>query len=128
MPGDLDLLSKQFRVFTPEPGLAEAVDGAVTRTAPNEEAVSVRKQNKGGINRCFLRAFAVKMLRTAAGNPRLRRHQADASGLAVGSDGGDIPHRGENGKTSSPIRTRHWPEAAVGEMSGHLARVVPGGC
>ncbi|HFN7151069.1 TPA: xylulose 5-phosphate 3-epimerase, partial [Pseudomonas aeruginosa] len=57
----LDLL--KHRVFTPEPGLAEAVDGAVI-TALNEEAVvSAALGNKGGINLVVsYEAFAVKML------------------------------------------------------------------
>ncbi|MEM8120179.1 xylulose 5-phosphate 3-epimerase, partial [Morganella morganii] len=69
----------KHRVFTPEPGLAEAVDGAVI-TALNEEAVvSAALGNKGGINLVVsYEAFAVKMLGALRQEILFARHQAQA--------------------------------------------------
>src|SRR5262245_64786642 len=60
MQRTLDAL--KFRVTAPEPGIPEAIDGAVV-TALNEEAVvSVALANKGGINIVVTyEAFGAKM-------------------------------------------------------------------
>lgn len=120
----LDLL--KHRVFVPEPGLAEAVDGAVI-TALNEEAVvSAVLGNKGGINLVVsYEAFAVKMLGALRQEILFARHQADA-----GSPPGWLSivtvttsHTWENGKNEQSHQDPTLAEALLGEMSD-TARVL----
>ncbi len=114
----LDLL--KHRVFTPEPGLAEAVDGAVI-TALNEEAVvSAALGNKGGINLVVsYEAFAVKMLGALRQEILFARHQAQAgtppgwlSVVTVATS-----HTWENGKNEQSHQDPTLAEALLGEMS-----------
>ncbi|WP_033874222.1 xylulose 5-phosphate 3-epimerase, partial [Pseudomonas aeruginosa] len=114
----LDLL--KHRVFTPEPGLAEAVDGAVI-TALNEEAVvSAALGNKGGINLVVsYEAFAVKMLGALRQEILFARHQAQA-----GTPPGWLSvvtvvtsHTWENGKNEQSHQDPTLAEALLGEMS-----------
>ncbi|EJB8510984.1 xylulose 5-phosphate 3-epimerase [Pseudomonas aeruginosa] len=114
----LDLL--KHRVFTPEPGLAEAVDGAVI-TALNEEAVvSAALGNKGGINLVVsYEAFAVKMLGALRQEMLFARHQAQAgtppgwlSVVTVATS-----HTWENGKNEQSHQDPTLAEALLGEMS-----------
>lgn len=120
----LDLL--KHRVFAPEPGLAEAVDGAVI-TALNEEAVvSAALGNKGGINLVVsYEAFAVKMLGALRQEILFARHQAEA-----GSPPGWLSvvtvatsHTWENGKNEQSHQDPTLAEALLGEMSD-TARVL----
>jgi phosphoketolase len=120
----LDLL--KHRVFVPEPGLAEAVDGAVI-TALNEEAVvSAALGNKGGINLVVsYEAFAVKMLGALRQEMLFARHQA-----AAGSPQGWLSvvtvvtsHTWENGKNEQSHQDPTLAEALLGEMSD-TARVL----
>jgi phosphoketolase len=120
----LDLL--KHRVFTPEPGLAEAVDGAVI-TALNEEAVvSAALGNKGGINLVVsYEAFAVKMLGALRQEILFARHQAEAgmppgwlSVVTVATS-----HTWENGKNEQSHQDPTLAEALLGEMSD-TARVL----
>jgi phosphoketolase len=120
----LDLL--KHRVFVPEPGLAEAVDGAVI-TALNEEAVvSAALGNKGGINLVVsYEAFAVKMLGALRQEILFARHQAEAGspqGLAVGRHGGHLAHLGER-QERAVAPGPDAGEALLGEMSD-TARVL----
>ena len=120
----LDLL--KHRVFAPEPGLAEAVDGAVI-TALNEEAVvSAALGNKGGINLVVsYEAFAVKMLGALRQEILFARHQAEAgtppgwlSVVTVATS-----HTWENGKNEQSHQDPTLAEALLGEMSD-TARVL----
>ncbi len=120
----LDLL--KHRVFVPEPGLAEAVDGAVI-TALNEEAVvSAALGNKGGINLVVsYEAFAVKMLGALRQEILFARHQAEAgippgwlSVVTVATS-----HTWENGKNEQSHQDPTLAEALLGEMSD-TARVL----
>ena len=120
----LDLL--KHRVFMPEPGLAEAVDGAVI-TALNEEAVvSAALGNKGGINLVVsYEAFAVKMLGALRQEILFARHQVEA-----GSPQGWLSvvtvatsHTWENGKNEQSHQDPTLAEALLGEMSD-TARVL----
>ena len=99
MNATLDLL--EHRVFVPEAGLAEAVDGAVI-TALNEEAVMCAALgNKGGIRLVVTyEAFAVKMLGALRQDILFARRQ-----IEVGQPPGWLSqvtvatsHTGENGK------------------------------
>lgn len=119
----LDLL--KHRVFTSEPGLAEAVDGAVI-TALNEEAVvCAALGNKGGINLVVsYEAFAVKMLGALRQEILFARHQAEAgmppkwlSVVTIATS-----HTWENGKNEQSHQDPTLPEALLGEMSD-VARV-----
>ena len=120
----LDLL--KHRVFSPESGLAEAVDGAVI-TALNEEAVvSAALGNKGGINLVVsYEAFAVKMLGALRQEILFARHQAEAgtppgwlSVVTVATS-----HTWENGKNEQSHQDPTLAEALLGEMSD-TARVL----
>lgn len=114
----LDLL--KHRVFEPEPGLAEAVDGAVI-TALNEEAVvSAALGNKGGINLVVsYEAFAVKMLGALRQEILFARHQAEAGEppgwLSVATV--VTSHTWENGKNEQSHQDPTLAEALLGEMS-----------
>jgi phosphoketolase len=120
----LDLL--KHRVFAPEPGLAEAVDGAVI-TALNEEAVvSAALGNKGGINLVVsYEAFAVKMLGALRQEILFARHQAEAGNppgwLSVVTVA--TSHTWENGKNEQSHQDPTLAEALLGEMSD-TARVL----
>jgi phosphoketolase len=107
----LDLL--KHRVFTPEPGLAEAVDGAVI-TALNEEAVvSAALGNKGGINLVVsYEAFAVKMLGALRQEILFARHQAQQAHHPDGCRWSRLrrPTPGRTARTSSRTRIRRWPK------------------
>ena len=120
----LDLL--KHRVYAAEPGLAEAVDGAVI-TALNEEAVvSAALANKGGINLVVsYEAFAVKMLGALRQEILFARHQAEAgepprwlSVVTVVTS-----HTWENGKNEQSHQDPTLAEALLGEMSD-TARVL----
>lgn len=124
MGNTLDLL--KHRVFAPEPGLPEAVDGAVI-TALNEEAVvSAALGNKGGINLVVsYEAFAVKMLGALRQEIIFARHQCEAgagprwlSVLTVLTS-----HTWENGKNEQSHQDPTLGEALMGEMSD-ISRVL----
>lgn len=120
----LDLL--KHRVFAPEPGLAEAVDGAVI-TALNEEAVvGAALGNRGGINLVVsYEAFAVKMLGALRQEILFARHQAEAGNppgwLSVVTVA--TSHTWENGKNEQSHQDPTLAEALLGEMSD-TARVL----
>ncbi len=113
----LDLL--KHRVTAPEPGVPEAIDGAVI-TALNEEAVvCTALANKGGINIVVLyEAFAVKMLGAIRQELIFARHQNEAG---LGPKWLSIPviltsHTWENGKNEQSHQDPTLCEALMGEM------------
>lgn len=124
MGGTLDLL--KHRVFAPERGLPEAVDGAVV-TALNEEAViGAALGNKGGINLAVsYEAFAVKMLGALRQEIIFARHQCEAGAgprwLSVVTV--VTSHTWENGKNEQSHQDPTLSEALMGEMSD-VSRVL----
>lgn len=110
----------KHRVFIPEPGNPEAVDGSII-TALNEEAVACAAfGNKGGINLVVsYEAFAVKMLGIIRQELIFARHQKD-----TGQPAGwlSVPilltsHTWENGKNEQSHQDPTLCEAMLGEMS-----------
>lgn len=120
----LELL--RFRVTDPEPGVPEAVHGAVI-TALNEEAVaSAALANKGGINLIHTyEAFGTKMQGVLRQEIIFAAHCA-ASGRP--QRWLSIPvvltsHTWENGKNEQSHQDPGLAEAMLGEVS-HVSRVV----
>ena len=116
----------KHRVDKPEPGAAEAVDGAII-TALNEEAVvGAALGNKGGLNIAVsYEAFAVKMLGALRQEILFARHQKEA-GRAPGWLGVPLiltSHTWENGKNEQSHQDPTLCEAMLGEMSD-TARVL----
>ena len=116
----------KHRVNTPEPGAAEAIDGAVI-TALNEEAVSgAALGNKGGLNLIVsYEAFAVKMLGALRQEIVFARRQREAG---QPPEWISIPliatsHAWENAKNEQSHQDPTLSEALLGEMSD-TARVV----
>lgn len=114
------------RVNRPEPGVPEAIDGAVI-TALNEEAVAgAALGNKGGLNLIVsYEAFAVKMLGLLRQEVIFARHQRES---------GQVPgwlavpllatsHTWENGKNQQSHQDPTIGEALLGEMSD-ISRVM----
>ncbi|MEX1024869.1 MAG: xylulose 5-phosphate 3-epimerase [Planctomycetota bacterium] len=122
--GTLDRL--KHRVTDPEPGLAEAVDGAVI-TALNEEAVvCAALGNKGGINLvATYEAFAPKMLGALRQELTFSRGQREADQppgwLAVPVVA--TSHTWENGKNEQSHQDPSFSETLLGEMSD-VSRVL----
>jgi phosphoketolase len=124
MQRTLDAL--KFRVTAPEPGIPEAVDGAVV-TALNEEAVACAAlANKGGINIVVTyEAFGAKMY----GAFRQEIVWADHSAEAGRPPGWlSIPlvltsHTWENAKNERSHQDPAMAEAMLGEPS-HVSRVL----
>ena len=125
MQRTLDAL--KFRVTDPEPGVPEAIDGAVI-TALNEEAVaSAALANKGGINIIVTyEAFGAKMHGVVRQEIIFANHCREAGcGPRAGS-----PSRwcspltsGRTPRTSSRTRTRSWPRPCWAEPSD-VSRVL----
>lgn len=119
------LAALKHRVNRPEPGIEEAVDGAVI-TALNEEAViGAALGNKGGLNLAVsYEAFAVKMLGALRQEIIFARHQKETGRpprwlgipLIVTS------HAWENGKNEQSHQDPTIGEALLGEMSD-MARI-----
>jgi phosphoketolase len=116
----------KHRVNRPEPGSAEAVDGAVI-TALNEEAVSgAALGNKGGLNLIVsYEAFAMKMLGALRQEIVFARRQREAGAPAGWIS---IPliatsHTWENSKNEQSHQDPTLGEALLGEMSD-TARVL----
>ncbi|MDO9247278.1 MAG: xylulose 5-phosphate 3-epimerase [Phenylobacterium sp.] len=116
----------KHRVNRPEPGTAEAVDGAVI-TALNEEAVSgAALGNKGGLNLIVsYEAFAMKMLGALRQEIVFARRQREAGAPAGWIS---IPllatsHTWENSKNEQSHQDPTLGEALLGEMSD-TARVL----
>ena len=116
----------KFRVTAPEPGLPEAVDGAVV-TALNEEAVvCAALGNKGGLNLVVTyEAFAPKMLGALRQEIIFGEHAAEA-----GRPPGwlSVPllltsHTWENAKNEQSHQDPVMAEAMLGELS-HVSRVL----
>ena len=116
----------RHRVAVPEPGVAEAIDGAVV-TALNEEAVAgAALANKGGLNLIIsYEAFAVKMLGALRQEIVFARRQRE-----VGQDPGwiSVPlvvtsHSWENSKNEQSHQDPTIGEELFGEMSD-TARVM----
>ena len=114
----LDML--HHRVTSPEPGVAESLNGAVI-TALNEEAVvSAALANKQGINLVVsYEAFAVKMLGAMRQEVVFARHTLE-SGRQV--NWLSVPvmassHTWENGKNEISHQDPTLSEAWLGEMS-----------
>ncbi len=110
----------QHRVFFPETGVAEAVDGCII-TALNEEAVACAAYgNKGGINILVsYEAFAIKMLGVMRQEIIFARHQREA-GKAPGWLA--VPtlltsHTWENGKNEQSHQDPTLAEVLMGEMA-----------
>lgn len=120
----LDLL--RHRVTAPEPGIAEAVQGAVI-TALNEETVACAVLgNKQGLNLLVsYEAFAVKMLGSLRQEIIFSRHCRE-SGRAPGWR--SVPlvvtsHTWENGKNEQSHQDPTIAETLLGEMSD-VSRVL----
>lgn len=110
----------KHRVFIPEPGNPEAVDGSII-TALNEEAVACAAfGNKGGINLVVsYEAFAVKMLGVIRQELIFARHQKDGGHPAGWLS---VPllltsHTWESGKNEQSHQDPTLCEALLGEMS-----------
>jgi phosphoketolase len=118
----------KHRVLAPEPGVAEAFDGAVI-TALNEEAVvCAALANKGGINLVVTyEAFAVKMLgalRQELTFARQLRHAGRAPGWL------SVPlvltsHTWENAKNEQSHQDPTVCEALLGEMQDTVRVLFP---
>jgi phosphoketolase len=116
----------KFRVTAPEPGIPEAIDGAVI-TALNEEAVvCAALGNKGGLNIVVTyEAFAPKML----GALRQEIIFSEASAAAGRPPGWlSVPlvltsHTWENAKNEQSHQDPLTAEAMLGELS-HVSRVL----
>ncbi|MDI5934127.1 xylulose 5-phosphate 3-epimerase [Halomonas kalidii] len=122
----LDLL--RHRVTDPEPGVAEALDGAVI-TALNEEAVvSAALANKQGLNLvASYEAFAVKMLGAMRQEIIFARHCRDA-GRAPGWLSLPVlasSHTWENGKNEQSHQDPTLCEAWLGEMDDVAPTLFP---
>lgn len=124
MGGSLALL--RHRVNAPEPGVPEALDGAVI-TALNEEAVAAAALgNKGGLNLIVsYEAFAMKMLGLIRQEVIFSRHQREL-GQAPGWI--SVPlvvtsHTWENSKNEQSHQDPTIGESLLGEMSD-TARVL----
>ncbi|MFZ5843142.1 MAG: xylulose 5-phosphate 3-epimerase [Pseudomonadota bacterium] len=110
----------RHRVYSPEPGLPEAVDGQII-TALNEEAVACAAlANKGGVNLVVsYEAFAVKMLGAMRQELLFARHQKQVGRTPAWLG---IPflltsHTWENGKNEQSHQDPTLCEALLGEMS-----------
>ncbi|MCW5969169.1 MAG: hypothetical protein KIT57_11695 [Blastocatellales bacterium] len=116
----------KFRVTDPEPGIPEAVDGAII-TALNEEAIAAAAlANKGGINLFHTyEAFGAKMHGVIRQEIIFANHCAEAGrpqrwlsvALALTS------HTWENGKNEQSHQDPSLAEALLGEPS-HVSRVM----
>jgi phosphoketolase len=120
------LAALKHRANRPEPGVDEAIGGAII-TALNEEAViGAALGNKGGISLAVsYEAFAVKMLGALRQEIIFARHQKE-TGRAPHWLG--IPlivssHAWENGKNEQSHQDPTMGEALLGEMSD-VARVL----
>lgn len=122
----LTLEALRHRVNAPEPGCAEAVDGALI-TALNEEAViGAALGNKGGINLAVsYEAFAMKMLGALRQEIIFARRQRE-----VAKERGwiSVPllatsHTWENSKNEQSHQDPTLPEALLGEMAD-VSRVL----
>ena len=110
----------RHRVLAPEPGVAEAIDGAII-TALNEEAVvSAALANKGGLNLVVsYEAFAPKMLGALRQEILFARHQKVAGQPPQWLS---VPvlltsHTWENGKNEQSHQDTTLCEALLGEMA-----------
>lgn len=118
----------RHRVNVPEPGVAEAVDGAVI-TALNEEAVAAAALgNKAGLNLIVsYEAFAMKMLGGLRQEILFARHQREhgqepgwlSVPLVVSS------HTWENAKNEQSHQDPGIVEALLGEMSDSTRVLLP---
>lgn len=110
----------KHRVHHPEPGVAEAVEGAVI-TALNEEAVAgAALGNKGGLNLIVsYEAFAVKMLGAFRQEIIFSRHQREIGEPAewLGIPVMLTSHTWENGKNEQSHQDPTLAEALLGEMA-----------
>jgi phosphoketolase len=116
----------KFRVTAPEPGIPEAVEGAVV-TALNEEAVvCAALGNKGGLNIVVTyEAFAPKMLGALRQEIIFAEH-ATAAGRPPGWL--SVPlvltsHTWENAKNEQSHQDPVMAEAMLGELA-HVSRVL----
>jgi phosphoketolase len=120
----LDLL--KHRVTTPEPGVAEAVDGGVITALNEESVVCAALANKGGINLvATYEAFGVKMLGAIRQELTFSRHLSEA-GRPPGWLSVPIiltSHTWENGKNEISHQDPTLCETLMAEMSD-VSRVV----
>ena len=118
----------KHRVTAPEPGVAEAVDGAVITVLNEEAVVCAALGNKGGINLVVTyEAFAVKMLGAIRQELIFARHQKDA-GQSPGWLGVPVvatSHTWENAKNEQSHQDPTLAEALLGEMSDTSRVVFP---
>jgi phosphoketolase len=120
------LANLKHRVSRPEPGVAEAVDGAIVTVLNEEAVIGAALGNKGGINLAVsYEAFAVKMLGAIRQEVIFARHQSEAGRPPKWLS---IPviatsHCWENGKNEQSHQDPTFSEALLGEMSD-AARVL----
>jgi phosphoketolase len=118
----------KHRVLSPEPGVAEARDGAVV-TALNEEAVvCAALANKGGINLVVTyEAFAVKMLGALRQEAIFARqlHRAGRTPAWLSVPLVLTSHTWENAKNEQSHQDPTLVEALLGEMQDVVRVVFP---
>ncbi len=124
MGGTLDLL--KHRVNRPEPGVSEAVDGAVITALNEEAAIGAALGNKAGLNLAVsYEAFAVKMLGALRQEIIFARQQVEA-GMPpqwIGVPLIATSHTWENGKNQQSHQDPTIGEALLGEMAD-VSRVM----
>ena len=110
----------KHRADSPEPGMPEAIDGAVITVLNEEAVVGAALGNKGGLNLVVsYEAFAVKMLGALRQEILFARHQREA-GRTPGWLGMPLlltSHTWENGKNEQSHQDPTLCEALMGEMS-----------
>lgn len=116
----------KHRVTSPEPGIAEAIDGCVI-TALNEEAVvTACLGNQRGLNIVVsYEAFSTKMLGALRQSIIFSRHQKEAEQPAnwISLPVVSTSHTWENGKNEQSHQDPSLAEALLAEMSD-MARVL----
>lgn len=124
MGNTLELL--KHRADDPEPGMPEAVDGAVITVLNEEAVIGAVLGNKAGLNLAVsYEAFAVKMLGALRQEILFARHQREV-GRPPGWLGMPLlltSHTWENGKNEQSHQDPTLAEALLGEMSD-TARVM----
>jgi len=116
----------KHRVTSPEPGIAEAIDGCVI-TALNEEAiVTACLGNQRGLNIVIsYEAFSTKMFGALRQSIIFSRHQKEANEPAqwISLPVVSTSHTWENGKNEQSHQDPSLAESLLGEMSD-MARVI----
>ncbi|WP_305280535.1 xylulose 5-phosphate 3-epimerase [Phenylobacterium sp.] len=116
----------KHRVNRPEPGVPEAINGAVITALNEEAAIGAALGNKGGLSLAVsYEAFAVKMLGALRQEIIFARQQMEAerSPQWIGIPLVATSHTWENGKNQQSHQDTTIGEALLGEMSD-ISRVM----